>query len=316
MLSLIDCQNARSKSISSGSGAAGNSCSILALALSDAGRPDEAAEAYRQLLALDPSDSSAHSALGDLVAVQGQLEEAVGHLQRAVELTPDFKQARYELASAFERLRRWPDALAQYEALMELDPEFADVRVKRGEALVATGQREEGARSLQSRVDVAPEDASAALSLSAVLRNSNRLEEAQRVLAEALESGRLEPFEEGQLRLELGRILALRDLASEALGELEAAQRLAPNLIETGLLSGLVQARLGRFGEAEQTFRALLAIRPTFVPARLGLAEALQLQGRCTDAIAVLEEGLRLSPSDRGLTQVQRKIRSACSQSR
>jgi len=288
----------------------------LALALSDAGQHAEAAEAYRRLIALDPSDSSAHSALGDLAAVQGRLEEAVGHLRRAVQLAPDFKQARYQLAGTLELLGRWPDALAEYEALIELDPEFADVRVKRGEALVATGRREEGARTLQSRVVTAPENASAALSLSTVLRSSNRLEEAQRMLAQTLESGPFEPFEEGQLRLELGRILALRDLSSEALGELEEAQRMAPDLIETNLLIGLVQARLGRFRDAAQTFQAVLTTRPTFVPARLGLAQALQRQGRCADAITALEEGLHLAPSDRGLTQVLGEIRSVCSQSR
>ena len=136
--------------------------------------------------------------------------------------------------------------------------------------------------------------------------------DAQQVLEEALEQGSFEPVEEASLRLELGRSLALRDSPLEAESQLESARRLAPDLVEVSFFLGLVRLRLGRMAEAEEAFETVLSRRPTFGPARLGLVQSLQQRGRCTDAIDVLEEGLRLSPSDREQSTALRALRSIC----
>ena len=87
---------------------------------------------------------------------------------------------------------------------------------------------------------------------------------------------------------------------------------MAPSLTEASFLIGVVQAERGRFDDARKAFETTLAARPGFLPARTGLAEVLVQQGRCSEAIAKLEEGLRLNPSDRNLTQALQQLRAAC----
>ena len=227
-------------------------------------------------------------------------------------MVPGFKQARYELASTYKRSRRWDEALQQYDAVLELDLDFERARTNRAVALVAVGRRDEGLRALRARVAAAPDDAMAWRSLSSTLRGEDRFVDAQQVLEAALERRSFEPIEEASLRLELGRSLALRDFPLEAVSQLETARRLAPDLVDVSYFLGLVQERLGRIVEAEQAFETVLDRRPTFGPARVGLAQSLQHQGKCTDAINVLGEGLRLSPSDHNLSTALSQLRSVC----
>ena len=63
---------------------------------------------------------------------------------------------------------------------------------------------------------------------------------------------------------------------------------------------------------ADAEFEALLRDQPGFVPARLGLVDSLRRRGRCGDASEILEEGLRLRPSDGQLSRALAQVRSDC----
>lgn len=77
---------------------------------------------------------------------------------------------------------------------------------------------------------------------------------------------------------------------SEAVGPLERAA--AAGDARALELLGLSQLELHRFPEAAATFERLRAKRPGDVPAEIGLARALELQGKLADAAAALDRAL------------------------
>lgn len=249
----------------------------LAVALEDAGRPDEALVAYRRVVELEPDDAIAHHSLGRLELAAGAVDLALTHLRRAVELAPDYKQARHTLAAALQRSGRSAEAVAEYEEALRLDPD----------------------------------DALAQRALAMALRSADRPAQAIDAFERALRQ-RLEPMEEAVLRLELGRTLAITDRPREAAAQLERAHDLAPELGEAVLLLGLVYMRTGQLERAGTAFETVLRERPAFGPARVGLAQALQQRGRCDEASRVLAEGVRLAPSDATLESALRQLRAAC----
>lgn len=283
----------------------------LAVALEDAGRPDEALVSYRRLVELEPDDAIAHHALGRLELAAGAIDPAFAHLRRAVELAPDYKQARYTLATALERSGRLAAAVAEYDEVLRLDADFGNAATRRAAVLVADGRVEEGLEVLRARAAADPDDAVAQRSLAIALRTADRPAQAIDVFQRALRQ-RLEPMEEAVLRLELGRTLALGDRPREAAAQLELAHDLAPQLGEAVLLLGLVYMRTGQLERAGTAFETVLSERPAFVPARVGLAQALQQRGRCDEAIRVLAEGVRLAPSNETLESALRQLRAAC----
>jgi len=63
-----------------------------------AGQPNRAVSACNQILAQDPENSSAFSFKGKSLCVLDQIDEGLAHLNRAVELNPDFEEIWINLA--------------------------------------------------------------------------------------------------------------------------------------------------------------------------------------------------------------------------
>ena len=284
----------------------------LALAQMQAGMAREAAATLAGLAELDASDAWARVELGRLLSEEGRLDLAVPHLRQAVDLAPDYLAGRLQLGQALVQRGEASAALTQFEAAIELDPYSAEARVQYAAALAAAGRPDVGIQVLRERLAQAPADAGAARFLSRILRQQQRLAEAQTVLERSLEIRRGVPAEEGALRLELGRILALRGDPARAFSQLAQARRQAPDLFEAGFLAGLVAAQLGNLDYASDAYAEVLGARPDFVPARLGLAEVLERRGRCVDAVDLLEEGRRLRPGERTLYGPLARLRAAC----
>ncbi len=284
----------------------------LALAQMQAGRSAEAAVTLAGLAELDASDAWARLELGRLLVEEGRVDLAVPHLQQAVDLAPDYLEGRLQLGLALMQTGEAAAALPHFEAAIELDPYSAEARYQYAAALAAAGRPDVGVRVLRERLDQAPADTGAARFLSRILRQQQRLAEAQAVLERSLENHRGASAEEGALRLELGRILALRGDPARAFSELAQARRQAPDLFEAGFLAGLVAAQLGNLEYASNAYGEVLGVRPDFVPAQLGLAEVLERRGRCADAVELLEEGRRRRPGDRSLGDPLARLRAAC----
>ncbi|MFO0006346.1 MAG: tetratricopeptide repeat protein, partial [bacterium] len=62
------------------------------------GRNQEAIDLFRQSLALNPRQPHVHNNLGGALAAAGVASEAEPHYRRAIELKPDYTEARYNLA--------------------------------------------------------------------------------------------------------------------------------------------------------------------------------------------------------------------------
>jgi tetratricopeptide (TPR) repeat protein len=60
------------------------------------------AEIFRQVLELDPGDAIGNFGLGELLVEEGRYDEAVGHLERALEADPRYSAALLALGRAHE----------------------------------------------------------------------------------------------------------------------------------------------------------------------------------------------------------------------
>ncbi len=92
----------------------------------EATSPEDADDAYRRALALEPEHADAHLNLGRLLHEDGDLEAAEEHFRRAVEARPDDATAAFDLGVALEDLERLPEAAAAYERALALDSGYAD----------------------------------------------------------------------------------------------------------------------------------------------------------------------------------------------
>ncbi len=67
-----------------------------------------------------------HIDLGNALAVQGQVDEAIAHFQKALEIKPDVAEAHYNLGGVLASRGQVDEAIAHYQKALEIEPDFAE----------------------------------------------------------------------------------------------------------------------------------------------------------------------------------------------
>jgi len=103
----------------------------LGLLLHRLGRLEEAYAAYAAALAQDPACGEAAYNLGSLAEDRGDAEEAILGYRRALEIRPDYADAHFNLAGALARAGRGDEAIVHWRRYLELDAGSPWARIAR-----------------------------------------------------------------------------------------------------------------------------------------------------------------------------------------
>jgi protein O-mannosyl-transferase len=129
----------------------------LGVVLERAGRRPEAFRSFNRAIAIDPYNHDAYYNLADLYLVSGQPEKALGLLQTAINLKPDFANAYVLAGAALMRAGRFQDVISFLEQNLDHIKEDAEGRFYLGAAHAFLGDRQAAMRELEviSRLDQA-----------------------------------------------------------------------------------------------------------------------------------------------------------------
>jgi tetratricopeptide (TPR) repeat protein len=97
------------------------------LELEETGAPvEEAIEAYRKVLELNPSAAGALVNLGTIYYRMRKFGEAEKHYQRAIEEDPTYPLAEFNLGNLYDEQNRVTEAEQHYRRALQLNPNYAD----------------------------------------------------------------------------------------------------------------------------------------------------------------------------------------------
>ena len=152
-----------------------------------AGRLDQAEKMYRQVLAADAGSFPALHMLGFLKAQQGQYDEAIVLLNKAVRKNPADIAALAHYAHALMAAERFEQALEAYDRLLAIEPRHFEAHYNRGVILSGLRKHEEALAALDRALGLAPNVAAVHFNrgvvLAALERHREALESYDRVLA-------------------------------------------------------------------------------------------------------------------------------------
>lgn len=149
-----------------------------AVALHQQGRPGEAEQLYRRILALNPRLFPALYLLGVLRLEQGDSAEAAGLIEKALALNPNDPAAWIHYGLALHGQARFEDALAAQERALAFRPDLLTARLGRGGALRALGRNEAALADYEAVLAGDPGNADAWNGRGALLRVLSRIDEA------------------------------------------------------------------------------------------------------------------------------------------
>ncbi len=110
---------------------------------------DEANDAFRRAVELDPADQVALSHLGHTSAATGREEEAVGYLSQAAQSMRGASTAAISLVDMYRTLGHYEEALAQARRIAEAEPEDLMAALDVAELSLEVGQLDEAVAAFE-----------------------------------------------------------------------------------------------------------------------------------------------------------------------
>jgi tetratricopeptide (TPR) repeat protein len=225
-------------------------------------------------------------------------------LRKVVASDPANYEAWFDLGFAENGMGRVDDSIAAYRKSVAAKPDVFESNLNLGLQLAKTGQPDaeqflRAATQLKPTAHIAEGQARAWLSLGHVLEAS-KPEEA---IAAYHQAALLQP-KDAEPHLASGVLLEKQNKTSAAIEEYQQALALDPNSDAMTALANIYM-RGRRFPQAEEYLRKLVAAHPDDAGAHIQLGRVLAAEEKNDDAIAELETGAKLAPSD---TSAQRDL--------
>ncbi len=124
----------------------------------------------------DPNDAKGHAHLGQaLMCTADRKEEALKHLQTAIQLEPDFDEPHYSLGLMLRDRNQLPAARKEFETVLRLNPEHSAAHGNLGFILAAQGELDYSEEQLRAALQLNPEDTLVQSGLAELLQARSKM---------------------------------------------------------------------------------------------------------------------------------------------
>lgn len=223
------------------------------------GHLDQASDAAQRYVARNPDDLAGEKLLGRIELALRRPVNTIDALSRFEANGKADAEALDLLGRSYMQVGKTAEALTAFGAAAKLAPADAGVQARLGQAELRAGHRSEGISDLEHSLNLAPSAPAAEMLVLTELFAGNP----QR--------------------------------ATDAANKLHQAE---PNNPASANLLGLIKLAQFDLEDARQQFTELVKQNPDFLPARLNLATALELEGNPEQAEKALSEALNNQPAN------------------
>jgi tetratricopeptide (TPR) repeat protein/peroxiredoxin len=230
------------------------------VALFQHGYLDEAAESFRQVVAVRPNDPEAYYNLGTLNLRRNDFEQAKQYLEKTIALRPNYPEAWNNLGMMAGQQGDAQMAIEDFKKALELRPDYEI----------------------------------AVLNLGNVYRRQKAYAQADEMLSRALA---LRP-DDPEVNYSLGMLYAQQTQMERAAGYLQKAIDLRPDYSEAINNLGIVFVRTEQMDRAEQMFKRGIDVAPDNDQAYLNLARVYAMRNDRQDARDILQRLLHRQPQN------------------
>jgi tetratricopeptide (TPR) repeat protein len=256
----------------------------------------EAERLSREVLEIDNSRMDARFSLGLILFFAGEdLDGAIDEFLIVLENSPQNHKARFFLASAYEKMKRYPDALQEFAGIPEDSDFYVNSRLHMSFILKEDGRIEEAIELLNNSIDTKGSEDELFGFLAALYEENNQLHRAEEILKKGLS---IFPASI-DLHYKLGVIYSKMERGEESLLEMEKVLAIEPENAEALNFIGYTYADKGiRLDEAERMIKRAMELKPGNGYIIDSLGWLYYRQNKTEKAIKYLEEAFRITPKD------------------
>lgn len=275
-------------------------------------RSEDAALCYRRAHLLAPAAFKWLYYWGSLLLRERKMGEALPILTSALRLEPEYLPAKLKMGEALLGAGKTEEAGKIYEGILKDYSDTAEAYYGLGRVKAALGDQAAAAELYRQACELFPTYGAAHYGLAVAYRKLGQIQQAQeqanlhernnyivppladplRDELRALDMSAATHLERGVQLEQVGRI-------DDAIAETEKALELDPSLAKAHLNLLILYAKTGNAKEAEEHYKALLALAPDqFSEAYYNYGVLLRNQGKFDEAEQAFRKTLALAPSN------------------
>lgn len=260
----------------------------LATIYEEANRLEDALEAYRQALLIDPANSVTQTKIDELVsATKYEGGTAAFYSELATEF-PGVREIQELYANELIKSERWGEAVSHYEALIARYGDSRQLKAGLVRALLAAGREEEALKMLSELVADEETDTQVILDLAEALRTRGDLDLVIDLLNKVRNSGNADV----RVALTLAQVQIQAGREKDAVATLETIVKESPSLFPVVALLSDLYAEEGRYEEARNLLAGVDEVTRSRRGSEIQLREAnlYRMEGRPDEAARILEQ--------------------------
>ena len=248
---------------------------------------------WAHALACTPDNVVTENNLGNAFLDKGDLDDAIVHLQKALQIMPNHAEAHYNLANALFRKGNISEAIVQYEEALQAKPNDERTHYNLGVALLQQGNVDEAINQLQAALQITPDDVVVLNNLGNANFQKGNLNQAISDYRKAIQ---LNP-DDAKVHYNLGLALLQKNDLNGAIAEFRKRLQTKPSDVAVMNNLGNVLFLKGDLDAAIPEFQSVLQISPNDANARYSLGIASLQKGNLDVAITNLQQALHLKPN-------------------
>ena len=159
----------------------------LGIVLSQKGEIDEAIAHYRKTLEMSPDFADADYNLGNALLQKGEIDAAILHCQRAVTIQPNDPEAQVALGNALFQKGLIDESIVHYQKALAIRPYYVTAHYNLSSAFLKKGEIDKAILHCQAVLSIQPEHADAHTTLAAALLRKGEIGSAIEQYKKALE---------------------------------------------------------------------------------------------------------------------------------
>jgi protein O-mannosyl-transferase len=225
---------------------------------------------WEHAVAARPLNARTQNNLGEALLRQGEVQQALAHLEEAVRINPALSVPHNNLGNALHDAGRVDDSILQYRLALHIEPDYCEAHNNLAIALRGLGRVDEAISHYKEALRIRPDYHEARSNLGVALLEAGRVEEAIEQYQQLLRGETVDPATHsnfGNALLRAGRV-------DDAISQYKEALRLAPGYAEAHNNLGAAYLRVGRVQEAIPQFEQAVQLRPGFADALANLESA------------------------------------------
>jgi len=268
-----------------------------AIALHQAGELDEAIRAYREYLAAEPDSLQARSNLGAALARASRYDEAIAEYTLGLRKSPDNPALLLNLGLAYYKTGRHAEAAARFERAVSLSPQFKEqVTLLLAVCYNSLGRYKEAVALLAPLEKDKAGDPGFDYLYGTALIGDGREAAGTAVIDRILSRG-----DSAEAHLLRGTLELSAHDRDRARADLEKAVALNPRLSGAHARLGELLLALGDSERARAAFAQELAIDPNEFTSNLNMGVMAKQDQGYAEARRYLDRALRMRPNDPGV---------------